>query len=63
MTICWHVDGLNISHKDPQEISQKITKLEKLYGNMRVFRGLYHDSFGINLDFRTKEKVKVYMTK
>ena len=53
MTICWHVDDLEISHKDPEEVNQIITKLEKLYGKTRVSRGLYHDYLGINLDFRT----------
>ena len=40
MTAVWHVDDLNISRKDPQEVTNMIAYLEYIHGKMRIKSGI-----------------------
>jgi len=44
MTVCWHVDDLKISHKDPMEVTKFIMAMGQIYGSiMSVTRGKVHE--------------------
>ena len=59
MTVTWHVDDLNILHKEPAEVTKLLDYLEKIYGPVAVNRGRKHTYLGMDLDFETKRVVKV----
>jgi len=65
-TICFHVDDLKSSHVD-KTVNDKFAKwLSKKYGHhgkVKIHRGLIHEYLGMILDYSTKGKVKVNMTK
>ena len=61
LTICSHVDNLKISHVDKNIVIRCIRDLEKIYGKCTTSRGKYHEYLGMELDFRTKKKVKIDM--
>ena len=43
MTVMWHVDDLNISHKDEEDLTKFISELGAIYGNkLTVARGKVH---------------------
>jgi hypothetical protein len=51
-TITWHVDDLNFSHEDQNEVTKIIKWLKEIYGDdMRVSREKKHDYLGMDLDF------------
>jgi Reverse transcriptase (RNA-dependent DNA polymerase) len=64
VTIVWHLDGLKISHRDPQIVTQIIKMLNKKYGQLKpltVTRGPKHDYLGMELDYSQKGKVIISM--
>ena len=66
MTVCWHVDNLKVSYKDPREITKFAIFLSSFYGEMlTVHRGKVHDYHypGADFDYSTKGKVKFSMIK
>ena len=64
MTVMWHVDDLKVSHKDPAEITKFANYLAVIYGEkLTVHRGQVHDYLGMDLDYTTKGKVGVSMSK
>ena len=63
MSLCWHVDGLKISHMDKREVIKMIALIKGKYGKMRITRGKYHDYLGMDLDFFTPKQVLVRMEK
>jgi len=65
-TICWYVDDLKLSHKDPEEVTKMIKLLEKHFGEMNVERGSKHTFLGMNFEIKNKKvimKMKDYLTK
>ena len=63
-TVCWHVDDLKISHKDPAVNTKTIKQLAKIYGpGITVSRGKVHDYLGMDLDFTGHKNVKISMIK
>ena len=62
MTICWHVDNLKISHKDPREVTKVEEWLRGIYGNVTVCRGKKHTYLGMQLDYSSPGECKVGMT-
>ena len=63
-TICWHVDDLKISHKDPAVVTSILNDLNKEYGKispLTVTRGKIHDYVGMTIDFSEAGKVKFSM--
>eukprot|EP00804_Cyclotella_cryptica_P008705 CCRYP_018534-RA/>CCRYP_018534-RA protein AED:0.44 eAED:0.44 QI:0/-1/0/1/-1/0/1/0/198 len=52
MTVVWHVDDLEVSHKDRNEITKLLIYLGKIYGpGITVTRGKTHDYLGNDFDF------------
>ena len=63
LTITWHVDDLKISHVNRNVVSNTITWLESIYGEMHGSRGQRHEYLGMCLDFSVKGEVRVSMEK
>ena len=64
MTVCWHVDDLKVSHKDPKEITKFAVYLSSIYGEkLTVHRGKVHDYLGVDFDYSESGKVKISMIK
>ena len=61
MTITWHVDDLKISHNSDDVISDVITWLESIYGQLDASRGTKHQYLGMDLDYSDGGKVKISM--
>ena len=51
MTISWHVDDLKISHDSDDAISEVITWLESIYGQLDVSRGTKYQYLGMDLNY------------
>ena len=59
-TICWHVDDLKISHKDPEVVTQVCNTLSKTYNNKcKIHRGGVHDYLGMDLDYESDPGVLI----
>ena len=64
MTICWHVNGLKVSHKGPAIVSAFLLKLVDIYGEkITVTGGKVHDYLGMDLDYTKKGVLQVSMIK
>ena len=64
ITLTWHVDDLDISHKDILEVTNFLHHLGQIYGDrMTVHRGKVHDYLGMDLDFITTNTTKIGMIK
>ena len=64
MTVTWHVDDLEISHKDSREVTKFIKHFGDIYGDrMTVHRGKVHDYLGMDLDFSSPKLLKIGMIK
>ena len=64
MTVCWHVDDLKVSHKDPFEVTKFSTYLDGIYGDkITVTRGPLHEYLGMDLYFSEKGNAKISMIK
>ena len=64
MTVCWHVDDLKVSHKDPFEVTKFSTYLAGIYGEkMTVTRGLVHKYLGMDLDLHEQGNANIFMIK
>ena len=64
MTVCWHVDDLKVSHKDPFEVTKFSTYLAGIYGEkMTVTRGIVHEYLGMDLDLSEQGNAKISMIK
>ena len=61
ITVYWHVDGLNMSHVDPKEVTTVMEWLEGIYKYMRITRGKVNKYLGMTLDFRTAGELWVTM--
>ena len=54
MTVCWHVYGLKISHRDEEIVTAFSVDMANIYGsNTTISRGRVHDYLGMELDFGT----------
>ena len=60
-TVCWYVDDNKISHKDPKVVDSVITELEKKFDKITVTRGKEHNFVGMDIVFRSDNKIKVTM--
>ena len=66
MTVCWHVDDLKISHKDPKQVTdflKWVTDTYGQYGEVKTTRDKLHTYLGMTLDFRIKGQVTIDMRK
>ena len=66
LTVTWHVDDLNPSHKDEKVIDEFIEWLGKKYGDnginkLKATKGTQHEYLGMILDYSIKGKVRVDM--
>ena len=50
MTITWHVDDLQVLHKDPRRIVEVAEKLKQIHGNSKIKREKMHNYLGMCLD-------------
>lgn len=58
-TLVWHVDDLNISHKDPKEVTSIIDLLDGEFGKevpVTQTRGKIHDYVGMAIDYSINGK-------
>ena len=54
MTVCWHVDDLQISHKDENMVSAVAIKIAEIFGaKTTITRGRVHTYIGMELNFGT----------
>ena len=65
MTAMWHVDGLKVSHKDPEEINKFIEflkeKCEDDAGKVKVTREKAHKHLGMMLDYTVPGSARINM--
>ena len=62
MTVCWHVDDLNVSHNYPFEVTKFSTYLVGIYGEkITVTQGLVNEYLGMDLDFSEQGNAKISM--
>ena len=65
MTVVWHEDDLNISHKNGYTVDALINKLREQYikeADLTTNRGKVHEYMGTKLDYREQGKAKIDMT-
>ncbi len=66
MTVCWHVDDVKVSHKDPKEVDSFIDWVVKTYGKIgevKAVRGKKHTYLGMVLDYSVPGQVSIDMTR
>eukprot|EP00804_Cyclotella_cryptica_P012917 CCRYP_002269-RA/>CCRYP_002269-RA protein AED:0.38 eAED:0.40 QI:0/0/0/1/0/0/2/0/194 len=64
MTVVWHVDDLNVSHKSAAAIDSFVRYLKSKYGeNLTVHTQDLHDYLGVEHDYSEKGVVKLSMMK
>ena len=64
ITVTWHVDDHKISHKDPQEVTQFILSMGKIYGEgITITRVKVHYYLGMDFDFSAQGTNKLLMIK
>ena len=66
LTVCWHIDGLNILHMNKQVVTKLMQQLNQLYGKkdkLTMSRGKYHHYLGMYLGSRTNGVVRIDMKK
>ena len=61
MTVVWHVDRLNISHKDSWEVIKLGDWLSSIYDNIKVNQRKVHEYLGMTLDSSTPRTILVSM--
>jgi hypothetical protein len=63
MTICWHIDNLNVLHEDPQKVTAFGKFLNKMYRiSVLLHRGNVHNHLRMIFDYSHKGKVMVNTT-
>ena len=60
-TVAWHVDDLNISHKDESVINDLLTYLAGFYGDLSITRGNKHTYVGMDIEFPGNGTVEIGM--
>ena len=65
-TVCWHVDDLKVSHKEPKVVDEFLAWCKEKYedkniGELKTVRGKLHTYLGMTLDYRTLGEVKLSM--
>ncbi|KAG7337521.1 hypothetical protein IV203_018967 [Nitzschia inconspicua] len=60
-TVAWYVDDNNISHMDPQVVTNVITALEEHIGEMTVTSGCCHKCLGMDITFNSDGTVSILM--
>ena len=57
--ICFYVDDLKISHKDPKVVKKILEELESKYGKMGTVQGKDHTCVGMRLIFNDNKSVTI----
>lgn len=60
-TICWYVDDIKISHKNPDVVSDVINQLERRFGQMTAKRGHTHTFVGMDFEITENGNIKILM--
>ena len=64
MTVVWHLDDLNISHKNGDTVDSLIRKISERYGkeaDLTIQRGKVHGYLGMKLYYGKQGKVEIDM--
>ena len=61
MTVSWHLDDLEVSHKNEFDITRCTTYLLNIYGGLQASNRKVHDYLGMKLDRSDKGKLQVSM--
>jgi len=64
LTAVFHVDDGLVSHKDPEQVTKFLQKLDEVYGKtdpLTIGRGPVHEYLGMTVDFSTKGAVMITM--
>ena len=61
ITVVWHVDDLEVSHKSEFDITRFAYYLISIYGGLPSIPGKVNDYLGMNLDFSDKGQLQVSM--
>ena len=62
MSVTWHVDDLQVSHKGSFEATKLAINLYKIYGKITVHHSKIHDYLGITMDYSMNGQVLVSMS-
>ena len=57
-TIVWYVDDSNVSHVDPEVVSEVINLMKKYVGDLSITRGKEHRFLGMNITMIDDKKLK-----
>ena len=60
-TVCFYVDDLKISHKDPEVVEEVLKGLESKYGKMGTVRGKDHTYVGMRIIYNNDKSVTIDM--
>ena len=61
LTVCWHVEDLNISCVDTNGVTKMIQWLESEYGEMHGSRWKRHNYLGMWIDYSIQVEVRISM--
>ena len=62
LTVVWHVDDMEVLHKNKEEVTKFVEYMKGIYGeNMPVVRGKKHIYVGMDLDYISSREVIVSM--
>ena len=64
LKVVWHVDNLNISHRNGYTVDALISNLSERYGKeaeLTIHQGKVQKYLGIKLDYHKQSKVKIKM--
>ena len=56
ITVTWHVDDLKTSHINGWEIIKVIKKLSKIYGDIKVKRGMQYEYLEMDVNYGKRDK-------
>ena len=62
MTVCWHMDNLNVSHKEESAVTALAMKLSELYYyglKMTICCDKLHKCLGVNMDYVTDPGIMI----
>ena len=60
-TIVCYVDDNNLSHVDPNVVTDILEEIKKQFGDLVIIRGDTHDLFCMNIKIRNDKKLELIM--
>ena len=62
-TIVWYVDVNNLSHVDPNAVTEILENTKKNFGELVISRGDEHECLGMKIKLRKEKLVELSMKK